>query len=329
MNKLIAFSIFLFSFSSLANINQSSETIRKNEGHIAKGITFGYSLQLLGPSLDSDYQAGATYNRFKTGQDIYGQELDHTASYQTFHAISLGYKIRDDIKVSYGFTFQEDLNDKIEYTSPNKFGPDFKYERAKGISDNNKRINLFVSNIYSNNHFYINSNQFIEFASTTASEGNDMEYGLGFQPSLNFYSKVPGLYYGITSSVQRNYYKEQQFFEKCGNTFCKYPRRYQTLLAELGVYANYVLTDVTTLQFSLAFDWDQKGDQVETNGIAFNSLTDIQMTNEFNKNMHDVGRIGAKFQIHPNANLGTFLEFAIESPSIEKTALGANFSLYL
>ena len=32
-------------------------------------LSFNYFAQFLGPSLSSDYQPGATYNRFKTGQD--------------------------------------------------------------------------------------------------------------------------------------------------------------------------------------------------------------------------------------------------------------------
>ncbi len=297
------------------NLMTSSLNYNNSVQKHASKISFNYFAQYLGPSLDSNYQDGATYNRFKTGQDWKNDENDSTASTQLFHAITLGYQVNQRIKISYGYSFQEELNDKIEYQSKNLDGSYTTSERAKGISDNNKRVNVYVRNHVSNKYLYINANYFYELPSTSTSTGQDMNYGLGFEPSFNFYTNTPGLYTGITTSIQRNYYKRQQYDTLCGTTTCKYPVKYQTLLFQLGAYLNYQVSDKTTLTSSLSFDWDQDGDQIETN--------------EFNKNMHDVARVGARFQLLSNMNAGTFFEFAIEDPSIHKSALGATVSINL
>lgn len=279
-------------------------------------LNFNYFAQYLGPSLSSDYQTGATYNRFKTGQDYKGDQLDATASHQMFHSITLGYQLAKDYNLSFGYTFQDDLNSDIKYRSKNEDGSYSEFIRLKGVSDNNKRMNLFVSNIYSNKYFTINANNFFEFASTFNSEGNDMDYGLGFQPSINFNTGIRGFYTGVTSSIQRNYFKQQEFFQKCGDADCKYPTRYQTLLAEVGAYANYSLSDYIMLRSSIAFDWDQRGNQVET-------------FSEFNKNMDDVGRIGIDVNIDYGVTAGTFLEFALENAALDRSAIGATLNVNL
>ncbi|MBD65772.1 MAG: hypothetical protein CME62_11230 [Halobacteriovoraceae bacterium] len=273
-------------------------------------IYFNYFLQFLGPSLSPEYQNGATYNRFKTGQDFKGDELDYIGSHQLFHAITIGYKISHNVLINYGYTFQDDINKGIRYTD--SFGDTQK--RDKGVSDNNKRINLTVFNLVNNDYFYINNNFFYEISSTINSGVvQDMEYGLGIEPSINFYHDHAPLSTGVIFLIQRNYFKNNEVtFE--GNTF---PTRYQTLLAQFAPYLNYRIDDYWQFKSSLIFDWDQRGDQV-------------QSTEEFNKNMNDVGRVGLDVLIDYGVVAGTFLEFALEDPHLKKTALGAtlNFSLF-
>ena len=70
------------------------------------------------------------------------------------------------------------------------------------------------------------------------------------------------------------------------------------------------------LRSSIAFDWDQRGDQVEN-------------LSNFNKNMDDVGRIGVDVNIDYGVTAGTFLEFALEDASIDRTAIGATLNVNL
>lgn len=301
----------------IATIQAAPQTTTKPKfREYTERLSFNYYVQFLGPSLSNNYQSGATYNRFKTGQDYKGDDLDGTASHQMFHSVSLGYQLASDYKLSFAYTFQDDLNSDIKYKAKNADGSYSEYVRFKGVSDNNKRVNLFVSNIVSNKYFTINANHFVEFASTFSAEGNDMNYGLGFQPSISFNTGIQGFYTGITSSIQRNYFKRQEYYQKCGEQDCFYPTRYQTLLAEVGAFANYALNDYVQLKSSIAFDWDQKGDQVDE-------------LKDFNKNMDDVGRLGVDVQVDYGVTAGTFVEFALEQASISRTAIGATLNVNL
>lgn len=281
---------------------------------------FNYFVQYLGRSLSDNYQDGATYNRFNTGQDYKGDPNDATGPFQMFHAITLGYNLAKDYKISYGYTFQDNLNNDIEYEFIDFNGNTATGVRNKGVSDNNKRVNLFVSNIANNKYFSFHSNFFYEFASTVASQDIDTEYGLGFEPVININTGIDGFYTGFTGLFQRNYYKNQQintFVGTDGNTYdLLYPTRYQTLLAEVSAYANYSLSDYTMFKSSIRFDWDQRGDQVNSSA-------------EFNKNLDDVGRVGFDFLVDYGVTAGTFLEFALEDPNIEKTAIGATLTISL
>ena len=281
---------------------------------------FNYFVQYLGRSLSDNYQSGATYNRFNTGQDYKGDANDATGSYQMFHAITLGYNLAKDYKISYGYTFQDNLNKDIEYEFIDFDGTTKTGVRNKGVSDNNKRVNLFVSNIVNNNYFSFHSNYFYEFASTVGSQDIDTEYGLGIEPVLSINTGIAGFYTGLTGLFQRNYYKNQQintFVGTDGNTYnYDYPIRYQTLLAEVSAYANYSLTDYVMFKSSIRFDWNQLGDQVES-------------TAEFNKNLDDVGRVGFDFLVDYGVTAGTFIEFGLEEASLDKTAIGAALTISL
>lgn len=285
-------------------------------------INFNYFVQFLGPSLSQNYQQGATFNRFKTGQDWKGDEMDATGSHQMFHAVSIGYRLSQNLNLFYGYTFQDDINKDITYRVKNLDGSFTEYERPKGVSDNNKRLNLQVGNIINNEYIYFGNTFFYEFASTVSSESEDREYGLGMMPTLTFSNGIRGLYTGINGLIQRNYFKRQQYDTTCINSFtgtsytCPIPTRYQTLLVEISPYVNYALNDYITLRSQLTFDWDQQGDQVDS-------------TAEYNKNMADVGRLGVDFNIDYGVVAGTFIEFGLEEASLDKTAIGATLSLSL
>jgi hypothetical protein len=84
--------------------------------------------------------------------------------------------------------------------------------------------------------------------------------------------------------------------------------RQQGLIANIGGYLNYMLTDKTTLKSSIEFDYDQVGNQVGT-------------FNELGNNMDNIGNIGASYRVLSNMTLETGVNFSLEDPSIEKTAV--------
>lgn len=320
--------ILLFSLSSFAD-NSANNTnvdldvpttqtrLKQKLNSFTKNISFYYSLTSLGPSLSNKYENGATYNRFKRSQDWKGDDTDATGSYQLYHAISLGYKINKEWKVSYSYTFQDDYNDNIEYDVYNKDGSIYgTYKRDKGLSYNNQRLHLFGNNLYSNNYFFLMSNFFYEFPTTDFSKDSDMLYGIGVQPIIGIYSRIPNLYHGIKASIQRNYFKRQEYTYQCGTALCT--DKYQTLKASITGYIGYNITDKLLVESDFIFDWDKQGDQAELSNL-----------HKFNANMDDVVEIGPKYYPGNNMSFGARLQYALNKLSAETSAFLFDFSIFI
>lgn len=285
---------------------------------IGNDLSFSYYAQFLGPSLGGDYQSGATYNRFNTGQDYKGDPLDATGSYQIFHALTIGYQLSTNTKLYYGYTFQDDINEGIKYRTKNFDGSYSEWERGKGPSDNNKRMGVTFFNVINNDYVGLSLNTFYEFPSTLGSVNSDMSYGLGIAPTLSIKSNIAGLSYGISGEIQRNFYEDQEYYTRFSDgTRNNIPTRHQTLLINISPYLNYIISDLVTFRTALQFDWDQRGDQVNT-------------FEDYNKNLDDIAKIGLGFNMGSGISTGIYLDIAIEDPSIEKTALGAsvNFNVF-
>ena len=288
-----------------------------------KKLSFGYSAIYLGPSLSSDAETNKTFNRFKSGQGNYNEELDHTGAYQVYHATNLSYRFTSNIVLSYGFTFQEDLHRvSYEYTYKDINTGQLKTatgERGSGLSYNDQLLSLWFGNIYENSILDFNLGLVYQIPTTEGSKANDMLYGIGARPSVSLKNNTPGLYTGISSEIIRFYYKREEFQGTYIGDFDgkvynnDYITKPQTLSLTLSPYANYSLSDKWQLKTSLVFDWDQDGRQIHTN--------------EFNDNMTDVGNIGLAYFANLQTTIGASLQFALEDPSVEKSAI--SFSLNL
>lgn len=301
---------------------------------MAKKFSFNYGMTYLGPSLSSRYQDGATYNRTNTGQDFQGTDTDPTGSTQIYHSMSLGFKVSNDIRISYSKTFQDDLNKNIEYEMYNKDGSVWgKGTRADGVSNNNERANIFVSGIYKNNYVYLSTNFFYEFPSTDISKNSNMNYGLGIQPALIIYSKIPGLFHGISASIERDYYKNQDYSFTCGqyevggqtySTTCN--TKYQTSRISISPYIGYYTSDKTFWKAQITYDWDQDGDEV--NHIGFSSKRfGFDDKTKFNDNMDNILDIGPTYIYNNHFSAGLRLRLSINQPELERTAILGSFSL--
>lgn len=298
---------------------KSNTRLKKKKKRWQDKVAFSYGFQYLGPSLSSNYQGGATYNRFNSGQDFKNDDLDPTGSYQIYQSFALGYKINKAWKVTWSYTFQEELNEDIRYDTYNKDGSVFRsYIRPPGLSYNNQRINLFGNNLYSNNYFFVMSNFFYEMPTTEISRNTNFQYGLGVQPIIGIYSKIPNLYHGIKASIQRDYYKRHEFedFNICPAGGCI--TKYRTLQTSLTAYIGYNITDKLLVQSDFIFDWDKQGDQIESGRF-----------NEFNANMDDVVEIGPRYYPGNNMSYGATLQYSLNKLSAERSALLFNYSLYL
>lgn len=323
--KLFSSLLLVYALSVMAN-NESIEldvtTNSKVRSKISKrdwrdSITFSYGLQYLGPSLGHSYQNGATYNRFNTGQDFKNDDLDPTGSYQIYQSFALGYKLSKAWKLTWSYTFQENLRDNIRYKVFNKDGSIFAVnKRVSGVSYNNQRINFFSNNLFSNNYFFVMSNFFYEMPTTDISRDNDMLYGLGLQPMIGIYSRIPYIYHGIKASIQRDYYRRQEFSYHCGNMTCL--TKQQTLRTNITAYIGYNVTDKLLFQSDFIFDWDKDGNEAEWSQL-----------HHFNRNMDDVLEFGPRYYPGNNMSFGAALQYSLNKLSSDASALLFNFGVYL
>lgn len=319
--RKIAIICLVLPFISLSVANDKAGDLMSNldligtkNKNASQNILFSYGLQYLGPSPNSTYEDGATYNRFNSGQDYKGDDTDPTSSYQLYHSFSLGYKISKTLSLSYSYTFQNDLHKNIEYETYNSDGSLFrKYQRPHGLSYNNQRINLFSNNLFSNNSIFIMSNFFYELATTDIAKDSNMNYGVGIQPIIIIYSSIAHLYHGIKGSIQRDYYKNQEYEYSCYPSTCSI--RYQTLFVNVGGYIGHNISDNLSIHSEIIFDWDQKGNEVGT-------------TN-FNHNMDNVIEIGPKLRLNNNVTLSGKLQQALNKLNSKYSTLVFNFNLNL
>lgn len=312
---------------------------------VVSNFNFNYFAQYTGRSLSDNYDSGATYNRFDGGTSEDGKKYDATGSTQVYQSFKLGYKLPNNMIVSYGITYQDNMTDDVEYT---QLGGS-KAQRNNGRSMNNHRAALWMPSILSNNKGSLSLSLFIEeptYKSTntinetamggpsfdkvvaTNSTEVDMEYkgGVGFQPTISIYSKVPGLYHGISASYERYVYPEYTKTVKKHPFWCErksdcsgidkdtYEYKAQGAKANFGGYLNYSLNDRVTLKSSVEFDYDQVGDQV-------GSLSD------WGNNMDNIGNLGASYSASRLLTLEGGVNFSLEEASIDKSAIFGSLNL--
>jgi hypothetical protein len=139
-----------------------------------------------------------------------------------------------------------------------------------------------------------------------------MTYGLGIQPVIGIYSKVTGLYHGIKASLERDYYKRQEYTYNCGGYTCSTSN--QTLRASVTGYIGYNVSDKVNWNAELTYDWDQDGDQVDNHII-------------YNNNMDNILEVGPNYRVNNNLTIGGRFQQAINRPSIEKSAILGKLNL--
>ena len=293
------------SFAQLqSGISINSTQIFEKAKNTLSNFRFNYYAKYLGPSLSNDMQSGSTFNRFSTGQDFMDNDTDYKDSHQMFQSFALGYKITNNATVSYSYTFQDNLNEGIEYTD-SVTGQSS--TRAAERSYNNQRSGLFLTSLYSNSIFFVNSGFFYELPTTETSKDSDMQYGLGIQPTVGFFTTTPGLSLGLNASIERYFYPDDQFIPEWCSFNCDDVTnqvRRQKLIASVSPYVNYMLTDKTTLRSTLVFDWDQDGD-----------------SNSLRSNLDDIATIGADYRVLNNLTVGAGVEASLVDTSLKKTAV--------
>lgn len=324
LSKMIVFSI-LTSNIAYAQVNTTTSDVNQSSiQKVLSNFSFNYFAKYTGPSLSPDYQEGATYNRFDGGRNLKGQRQDTTGSKQTYQSFKLSYKLPKNMSISYGLTYQDNTQENIKFKWPDGA----EGTREYGRSFNDHRISLFVPSIISGTKANLSSTFFYQLPTTQGSKDSELNYTLGIQPTLSIYSNIRGLFHGLTASVEKGFYDKGYSYDEevvqsytfqaenldgststyNGSYTYMQPYRHQGVKANIGAYVNYMLTDKTTLKSSVEFDWDQVGDQVGT-------------TNEWGNNMDNIGNLGASYRILSNITIEGGVNFSLEEPAIDKTAI--------
>lgn len=311
--KFVTLALCFASFAASAqmqnHINFNTNAIADVAKDVVSKFNFNYYVKYLGPSLSNDMQSGSTYNRFSTGQDWKDDEQDFVDSHQVFQAFKLGYKLSNKFSLNYSVTFQDNINKNIRYTDSSNSTA----IRESGRSHNNQRIGLWASSLYSNNIFFVNSGFFYELPTTDGSKEDELQYAIGIQPNIAFYTSVAGLSYGLNASVEHYAYPDNQFIPEWCSFNCDdvgNQVRRQKLIVGLSPYVSYILNDKAAIKSSLVFDWDQDGD-----------------SNDFRANLDDIATLGADYKVLKNVTVGAGLEAAITRASLKKTAVVGSLNL--
>ena len=343
----IATSKMAYALPALANEMQYSAQKTSTIERVLKNFTFNYFAQYTGRSLSENYQTGATYNRFAGGTSEDGQRLDTTSSTQIFHSLSLGFKLPKNMVLSYGISYQDNLNKNVEYTLLDGS----KDSRRYGRSFNNHRVSLWIPQIIQGNKASLSSSVFYErptykvtrnmyetakdqetftrvIAESNTEYDMNYQYGLGVQPTVSVYSSIAGLYHGFTASYERYFYPDYnatrsktalwcEIWKDCiksASTTTSSTYNLQGTMANVGAYLNYALTNRMMLKSSVQFDWNQVGDQVGS-------------VSQWGNGLDNVGNLGASYFVKNGFFLEAGVNFALEDASIDKTAVFGSLSL--
>jgi hypothetical protein len=346
--KILPLCLMIGSLSVYSAVNSTQSKLKTSTlKKVLSNFSFNYFAQYTGPSLDSRYKQGTTYNRFDGGTSQEGKRYDATGSTSLYQSFKLGYKLPKDLIISYGVTFQRNVTDDAEYSQTSGT----KAFRDNGTSYNNHRVSLWIPSVLSGNRASLSLSLFYELPTETSTNtinetalgganfdevvaSNETEvdmeyqYGIGIQPTLSIYSNVKGLFHGLTASYERyifpEYVKEYEknpfWCERSNN--CngvkkdQYTYQAQGTKFSLGAYANYALTDKLTLKSSVEFDWDQVGDQVGS-------------LNDWGNNMDNIGNTSLAYRLNNKIAFEAGLNFSLEEAGLDKTALVGAFSLSL
>jgi hypothetical protein len=291
----------LFSLSSVyANYaNTNNMSIGVNSSKLKKFVSnfnFNYFTSYTGPSIGGDYKTNETFNRFDGGRDKNDNELDNNGSTELYQSLKLGYTFKNRMVLSYGITMQERLKKDVQFQGSGGYT----YTRTNGRSYNGHRTSLFIPSIANFSFGWLSTTLF--YQTPVASErANETLYGYGIQPSIGFVSSVSGLSYGIAGTFER----------VVGRNETK--NNFQGVKLSLAPYINYKLTERFTLKNSFDFDWDQKGSQIGTN--------------DYGRNMHDIGKVGIGSKIVNKVFLDVYLNYSVSQMSSQNTALGASLDI--
>lgn len=324
--KMLVISTLTSNIAIAQTLNNEITYKAKKKSAVEKVLSqfsFNYFTQYSGPSLSDSYSGGATYNRFDGGTSDDGKRYDTTGSTQLYQSFTLGYKLPKNMLISYGVTYQDNLNKDVEFQSA--YGDT--YTRDNGRSFNNHRIALWMPSIVTGSKASLSSSLFYEIPTTDGAKDTDMKYGVGIQPTLAIFSNIRGLQHGLTASFEKYVYPDNEFTTSTMPSWCSEPgytcdgvlpnintTKRQGTKVNLGGYLNYSISDKVILKSSVEFDYDQTGD-------------DVGSLKTFGNNMDNIGNLGASYSVRRGVTVSGGVNFSLEEASAKKSALFGSLNL--
>lgn len=318
----------LYATDIVSEINhQSMQSNNSIMQELREKIGLGYFVNLSGPTV-ANPSSSYTYNRFNSGRDSNGYQLDPRSNQEVFSSFSLSYKVTNNLTLSYSYSFINAITTNTDYTYKQEGW--MSDDQGNAIFDNrgyqkwgvmtkranrnnaqaflNQRINAFIPSVYQNSKIGLSLGLSYEMPTTQLAKDNQMQYGIVLAPNLYFKTSNIKHSYGIASNLQRDVYKEN-VYKTCENCI---PLNMRTFTANISPYYNYALADKLTFMSRLTFDYDQQGSQSGS---------------EFGNNMDNVARVGFGYTINNNTNTSIYIEGDMERPSSERSQIGATLSL--
>jgi hypothetical protein len=327
---LLSASTSTYATDIITEINHQSLTGDKSfMRELKEKISLGYFVNLSGPTI-ANPAASYSYNRFNSGKDSNGYRLDPKSNQEVFNSFSISYKVNNNLSLSYSYSFINSITTNTDYTykqqgwmvddKGNAIFDTSGYQKwgvmnKRATRNNsqaflNQRINAFIPSVYQNNKLGLSMGISYEMPTTEIAKANQMLYGIVVAPTLYFKTSNIKHAYGVSSTFQKDVYKEN-IFQACENCI---PLEMRTFTANIMPYYNYSLSDKLSLMSRLTFDYDQQGSQ---------------SGNEFGNNMDNVARLGLGYTINKNISSSIYIEGDMEEPRSDRAFIGATLGIKL
>lgn len=265
-----------------------------------KNLNLGYYQQFLGPTLSGP--SGETYNVYQEGMDT---PRSGRAPLQSFHTLSLRYKISDNWAVGGSVAAVNGYTDQVE--------------NRGGVTNNgdttffNSRLSLFLPNVSGSFGTFFTTLSY-ELPTSEIARDNRQRFGWVIGETLAL--KLPSYKWtaGISGQIYRIYYENSQRAAVLPNGFRAMPTQLQTMIVSVSPYVNYRFNDKYQLGSTLVMDWDQRGFQ--------------ESSREFNNNLPHRARVTGTYfpSMKYLSSVGVFTQALVKFRP-DTTAVGAELAV--
>jgi hypothetical protein len=268
-------------------------------GKLRENTTFNYYHQFLGPTLSG--RGGQSYNVFQEAR----------TPYQSFHAMSLAYRVNPDWAMGVSVAA---VNAYGETTTSQQNGDQGQMLRDEFFNArafvNTPALATPIGTLFTTLSY--------EAPTSVVARRDEMLFGAVLTQSFAF--KLPSVKWtsGLMWQYYRAFYNENVVTRPANYYFPgSLPERNarQTTIVSGGPYLAYRFNDRWGMNSSVTFDWDQRGDQTGTQS--------------YNNNLPNRARLGVTYyptRIKQIANVGIFTQ-GLLNYTTDTQAVGGEFAL--